>query len=201
MFVSLTASIEHLIDRFWHVEEPEVAPLQFTDDGRCESIFREHGVRIASGRFAVPLPFRLSTRESMFPGSRGVALKRFESLERKLETDSKLRVLYNDFMAEYLSLGHMSVATSPGNYFIPHHAICKDHNGDVKIRVVFDASARCLTGLSLNSALHPGPKLQQYIVDILTRFRMFRHAFSTDICKMYRQILILPEFRSYQHNF
>ncbi|KAL4125832.1 hypothetical protein QTP88_010072 [Uroleucon formosanum] len=53
--------------------------------------------------------------------------------------------------------------------------------------------------MSLNRALHPGPKLQTDIVNILIRFRLFRHAFTADIFKMYRQILILPEFRVYQH--
>lgn len=32
--VSLTASVESLMEKFWRVEEPEVAPLTFTEDGR-----------------------------------------------------------------------------------------------------------------------------------------------------------------------
>ncbi|XP_025420515.1 uncharacterized protein LOC112690672 [Sipha flava] len=102
-------------------------------------------------------------------------------------------------MAEYLALGHMSVATTPGQYYIPHHAICKNDGADIKFRVVFDASAKGPTGMSLNRALLPGPKLQRDIVDILIRFCLFHHAFTADIYKMYRQILILPEFRAYQH--
>jgi len=102
-------------------------------------------------------------------------------------------------MAEYLELGHTSVAKTPGRYYKPHHAICKSDEGETKIRVVFDASAKCPSGMSLNNALCPGPKLQRDIVDILVRLRLFRHAFTADICKMYRQILILPEFRTYQH--
>lgn len=107
--------------------------------------------------------------------------------------------MYKDFMAEYLALGHMSVATTPGQYYIPHHAICKNDGVDTKIRVVFDASSKGPTGMSLNRALLPGPKLQRDIVNILIRFRLFRHVFTANICKMYRQILILPEFRAYQH--
>ncbi|XP_025191316.1 uncharacterized protein LOC112591650 [Melanaphis sacchari] len=197
--VSLTVSLEGLMYRFWEVEEPEVAPEAFTDNGRCEQIFRDKHVRLPSGRFAVPLPFRAPVSDDTFARSRETALKRFESLERKLATDSKLKSLYKDFMAEYLALGHMSVAKTPGQYYIPHHAICKNVGEDTKIRVVFDASAKDHSGMSLNRALLPGPKLQRDIVDILIRFRLFRHAFTADICKMYRQILILPEFRTYQH--
>lgn len=42
--VSLTVSIEQLMENFWRVEEPEPAPEVFTDEGRCERIFREHNV-------------------------------------------------------------------------------------------------------------------------------------------------------------
>lgn len=55
--VSLLTSVEQLVDRFWHIEEPDVAPMQFTDAGQCESIFREQCHRDENGRFTVPLPF------------------------------------------------------------------------------------------------------------------------------------------------
>ncbi|XP_016661601.2 uncharacterized protein LOC107884315 [Acyrthosiphon pisum] len=176
--VSLLTSVEQLIDRFWHIEEPDVAPLKFTDAGKCEAVFRDNVVRDGSGRFSVPLPFRVPLHDNLFPGSRAVAAKRFDHLERKLSTNDQMRTKYNNFMSEYLSLGHMSVASTPGRYFIPHHAVC---GADEKFRVVFDASASVADGSSLNSSLFPGPKLQQDIVDVLTRFRLFRHAFTTDI--------------------
>jgi len=194
--VSLLTSVEQLVDRFWHVEEPDVAPLRFTDPGKCEIAFRDNVVRDESGRFSVPLPFRVPVHDHLFPGSRTVAAKRFEYLERKLSSNDQMRTKYNNFMSEYLSLGHMSVASTPGLYFIPHHAVC---GADEKFRVVFDASASVADGSSLNSSLFAGPKLQQDIVDVLTRFRLFRHAFTTDICKMYRQITVLPQYRAYQH--
>jgi len=199
MPVSLTTSIKSLMENFWRVEEPESPPEVFTDEGRCEHIFREQCVRLPSDRFTVPLPFRSSLSDDIFDGSRQVAVKRFESLERKLTADPQLRKLYIDFMREYVSLGHMSVATSPGVYYIPHHAVYRPDDSDKKLRVVFDASATCYRGTSLNSNLLPGPKLQQDIIDILTRFRVHRHAFTADVVKMYRQILILPEYQKYQH--
>lgn len=99
-------------------------------------------------------------------------------------------------MSEYLSLEHMSVAATPGRYLIPHHALC---SGDDKFRVVFDASARVADCSSLNTAFLPGPKLQKDIVDVLTRFKLFPHAFTTDIFKMHTQINVLSEYRTYQH--
>jgi len=40
-FISMVSSIECLMDRFWEVEEPEIAPETFTCDGRCEAMFRD----------------------------------------------------------------------------------------------------------------------------------------------------------------
>jgi len=137
----------------------------------------------------------------VFEGSRQLAIKRFLNLEAKLQGNPDLYESYRNFMQEYLSLGHMSVATRPGLYFIPHHAILKNSVETSKVRVVFDASASCHSGRSLNDCLHTGTKLQRDIFDILLRFRSFRHVFTTDVCKMYRQILVNSEFRPYQHIF
>lgn len=105
-FVSLTILVEHLVNRFWHMEEPQVASLQFTEDRRCESIFHDYSTRIHSCRFAVPLFFQILVRASTFLGSRSVAIKRFECLERKLEADNKLRILYNEFII-YINYNNM----------------------------------------------------------------------------------------------
>jgi len=86
--VSLTISLEGLMHRFWEVEEPEVAPENFTDDGCCEQIFRNGpSGRLPSGRFAVPLLFSAPVSDNTFDRSRETAIKRFESLERKLTTE------------------------------------------------------------------------------------------------------------------
>ncbi|XP_060855260.1 uncharacterized protein LOC132932934 [Metopolophium dirhodum] len=102
-------------------------------------------------------------------------------------------------MLDYESLGHMTLAEGPGQYFIPHHAIQKSEGDSVKLRVVFDASAKCHSGVSLNQCLLVGPKLQQDIVDVLIGFRVHKVAFTTDICKINRQIEVLPQYRGYQY--
>lgn len=72
--VSLITSVEYLVDRFWHIEEPEEVPPQFTAAGQCESIFCKNVVRHGSGRFLVSLPFRVLLRKDAFLGSRAVVL-------------------------------------------------------------------------------------------------------------------------------
>lgn len=58
---------------------------------------------------------------------------------------------YHKFLDEYNTLCHMQ-ETSLDNtqgYFIPHHAVFKKTSQTIKIRMVFDASAKSDTGLSL----------------------------------------------------
>jgi len=170
----------------------------FTQEGHCEEIFCSEMCKNGKGQYMVPLPFR-DGQPTAFPGMRQIAVNRLLQLERKLSRDSVLYDNYREFMLEYESLGHMSEADSPGDYYIIHHAVYKVEEEDMKLRVVFDASARCQSGSSLNESLHVGPKLQQGIVDILTGFRVHNVVFTTDICKMYRQIWVLEKYRGYQH--
>ena len=64
---------------------------------------------------------------------------------------------------------------------------------------MFDASA-AVDGVSLNSRLHAGPKLQRDLVEVLTRFRKKPVAAVCDISEMYLQISLEPDQRRY-HRF
>ncbi|KAL4083902.1 hypothetical protein QTP88_029218 [Uroleucon formosanum] len=102
-------------------------------------------------------------------------------------------------MDDYLTLGHMKPASVPGKYFIPHHAVVNHEEKGLKIRVVFDASAKSTLGRSLNDCLCTGPKLQTEISDVLLCSRFYRYVFVADIAKMYRQIRVREEDCVYQH--
>lgn len=82
---------------------------------------------------------------------------------------------------------------------LPHHFVTKDSSTATKLGVVFDASAKTTLGVSLNDQLMIGPRIQDDIFDIILRFRGHKYAFTADIAKMYRQILICEEDRKWQH--
>lgn len=63
---------------------------------------------------------------------------------------------------------------------------------------MFDASRKTSSGISLNEKLLVGPKLQDDLVDILLRFRTHLVAFTCDIAKMYRQVLVDESQRDFQ---
>ncbi|XP_039292957.1 uncharacterized protein LOC120353413 isoform X3 [Nilaparvata lugens] len=132
-------------------------------------------------------------------------MKRFHSLEKRFLKEPELKPQYVEFMQEYEDLGHMHPVPPPAPeeqvYYIPHHAVFKPDSTTTKTRVVFDASAKTSTGISLNDVIFKGPVVQSDLFDIVLRFRMRPFAFIADITKMYRQILLDPSDRNLHRIF
>ena len=51
-------------------------------------------------------------------------------------------------------------------HYLPHHPIIRKDKQTTKMRIVYDASARC-NGPSLNDCLHAGPAFGQNVLDII----------------------------------
>jgi ribosomal protein L32 len=143
--LSLEPSLHQLLHRFWACEEPVVQSIPFTEEEKCEDIFRRTTMRDSTGRYIVSFPFKMDP--SVLGDSRTMAVSRFLNLERKLQGDPDVYSEYRLFMHEYLTLGHMKIASTLGKYIIPHHAVVKYVNNKIKLRVVVDASARTSSGV------------------------------------------------------
>lgn len=166
-------SINHMLQKFWKVEEPVINAALFTSDQKCENYFCRTTIRDFTGRITVLLPFHLDL--SLLGNFRDIALSRFYNLERKLLKYPIAYGQYRSFMKEYESLGHMKIASCPGKYHIPHHAIVKHDGGQIKLHVVFDVFASSLSGKLLNDLLHIGPKLQTDISYLLHCYRLQKY--------------------------
>lgn len=170
----------------------------------CEAHFQQNVRRNQEGRFIVKLPVD-DEKLQQLGDTKEIARRRFLSLERRLLRHPDIRSQYRDFMREYIKLGHMSEVKesmeSELSYYLPHHAVLKESSTTTKLRVVFDASCKGTTGLSLNDALLVGPNTQDDLFSILTRFRTFRFAMTADITKMYRQVHFDKSQRSLQRIF
>lgn len=191
-------SLNKIMQRFWEIEEPPVAPRVNPEHEECELIYRNNTGRLTSGRLITRLPFLPSPPQ--LGQSRTLAEKRLVSMENKMRRDPLLRQKYIEFMREYIQLGHMSPAqvdwSTTEHYFLPHHAVIKPSTG--KLRTVFDGSAPTSTGVSLNQCLHSGPKLHRDIIDIILNFRRHQVVIGADIRMMFRQTLIHPKDRRFQ---
>lgn len=194
-------NLEIQLEKFWQIEQIPKAPLQSPDDLKCEEIYKSLTYREPSGRFAVPLPFKHPNPN--LGDSYTAAYRRFRMLEVKLSKNPEIQQKYSDFMREYLASGHMTSVPkedykSSVAYYVPHFCVWKTDLTGPKIRVVFDSSQRSSSGTSLNEALLTGPKLQRDISSVLLSFRLHAYCFVADCVKMYRQILIQPQFYNFQ---
>lgn len=203
------SSLSDTLTKFWESENvPEVCRKQI--DGKlqevgydeCEKIFVETFARTENGNYVVSLPFNDQNCLPTFSGMRDLALSRFYWLERRLLKNEKLRILYCDFLKEYLELGHMELIQEEKipseTYYMPHHAVFKENSPTTKLRVVFNASAHLPNQPSLNDCLLVGPKLQQDLLSILLFFRLHPFAICADIKQMYRMIMLATSHQNFQ---
>lgn len=136
---------------------------KYLEEQKVVDHFKQNTIRDDEGRFVVRLPVKTSIGE--LGSTLAMATSRYLNIERRLQRDECLRKEYAQFMQEYIKLGHMKEVTEGINNkhiecYLPHHPIIKDSSLTTKVRVVFDASARSTTGLSLNEVLKCGPTVQ-----------------------------------------
>lgn len=188
-------SLDSEIQRLWELEEINFPTMSLNEEV-CENHFKSTHSRDESGRFIVRLPFKEAS--TILGDSCTTAISRLYSVERKFNKDVLFKKQYTSFMEEYADLHHMirvpdeEVSNSEA-YYIPHHAVVKESSTTTKLRVVFDASAKSSSGVSLNDNLIVGPTVQPELYTTTLRFRINLFAFTGDIEKMYRQINIHPE--------
>lgn len=172
---------------------------QHEEKRQAEEMFVHTVQKDSTGRFVVRLP--LSRGPQALGNSLNMARSRFLNLERRLLRNNVLAKSYDDFMKEYISMGHMEIVSEPGDemcYYLPHHAVVKSDSLTTKTRVVFDASAITSSGLSLNDIMLRGPTVQSDLYSILLRFRTHDVVLTADVEKMYRQVSVAQEDQDLQ---
>lgn len=192
--------LRETLQKFWQIEEAAPKLISNPDDDIAEKQFRDLHYRLPDGRYVVPI--LLKNDAPAISDSYTMAEKRLKLLQKRLEKMPKIKEDYAQFLKEYETLGHMIEVKELGQAknYIPHMFIIRDSSLTTKLRVVFDASMMTIYGgISLNQVLYVGPKTQNDITEILLRFRTHKVALTTDVTKMFRQILIRPQDRAYQH--
>ncbi|GFX48586.1 uncharacterized protein TNCV_584831 [Trichonephila clavipes] len=162
----------------------------------CEDHFVKTHSRDENGRYTVKLPFH--TPPTWLGNSKQNAIRRLISVERHLISNPDKYKLYRNFIKEYLDLKHMELVpdseyNSIKGLYLPHHGAVRDTSCTTKLRVVFDASSKTSSGLSLNDLLMVGPRVQPELFPILIQFRIFSVAICSDVEKMFRQIKVHEE--------
>lgn len=75
------------------------------------------------------------------------------------------------------------------------YVVRKEESTTTKLRVVFNASAKSSTGVSLNDSLLVGPTVHPPLINVLLWFRTHCVALTTDVSKIYRAIELVPADR------
>ena len=147
-------------------------------------------------RYQVSLPRKPDS--ASLENSRDQALKRFHITKSSLPKKGTWPA-FSNAVQDYFIKDHAELVPRPENqlqngkdsiYYLPMHTVLKPSSTTTKIRVVFDASARSTSGLSLNDVLLSGPNVYPHIPDQLLKFRRFTIGMTADISQMFRQILL-----------
>ncbi|GBM66555.1 hypothetical protein AVEN_251973-1 [Araneus ventricosus] len=171
-----------------------------TEASLCDDDFLRTHKRNKEGRYVVSMA--LSRDPSCLGNSKDMAFRHHNSLWKRLSRDSEYLSLYKDFLRECEDLGHLErvVKSSepPTQYYIPHQGILRPDKFPMvfyvltNLRIVSNVASPAATGISLNDILMKGD-ITEDVFQTISRFRRQKFAFTTDIQKMCRQILIDPD--------
>ena len=203
---SADLTTDDLLAKFWELEEPPEGSKVFTpEEQKVEGHYNDtHLYLKEEQRYMVRLPRKDGTLQ--MGESRTQAPNRAKANERFLIRKGSWPK-FHAVIQEYLDLSHAQLVSPEdlllpptSSYYMPVHAVHKQSSSSTKLRAVFDASAKTSNHVSLNDLLAVGPTLQPTLDQILLRFRTYPVALSGDISKMYREVLLHPDDRSY-HRF
>ena len=190
--VSVTSG-DDILRKFWEIEESTKTGSNFSPQERTVvHHFERNHSRRETGRFIVPLP--KDPHAKSIGESRAQAVRRFLSLERTLRSKEQFSQ-FAAVMEEYMDLNHAEIVPvadlqkqNEDVFYLPMHAVHKEHSTTTKIRAVFDASAKSTIGVSLNDTLLVGPTVHPPLIDVLLQFRLHKIAITADVSKMYRAV-------------
>ncbi|OXA42254.1 uncharacterized protein LOC110859464 [Folsomia candida] len=189
-------SLDQAMRKFWEIEEVPPHRTLTKEEEACEEHFTSTVKQTSNGQLMVHIPYKLPC--PVLGSSLEIAIRRLKQIERRLAMQPHYKDEYAKFMKEYLDLGHMTEVGPPdkddtNHCYIPHHFVLKADSTTTKFRIVFDASSKTSNGVSLNDTMLIGPTIQDNLFDLILRFRLHKIAFTADVEKMYRQVLVRPE--------
>ncbi|XP_045456263.1 uncharacterized protein LOC123666100 [Melitaea cinxia] len=188
------------IHKFWSIEDINENEEMSFEDYQCLQKYKETTFRQSDGKHVVRLPLHSDADEKLGL-SEPTACAQFYQLERKFDKNKNLAYNYKQFINECINLGHMHLITKANMtplYYMPHHAIERPDSITTSLRVVFNASGKTTSGVSLNDVLYRGPNLQQELLILVLKWRQYKYAFTADLEKMFRQIILHPDDQRYQ---
>lgn len=196
------AKLDSIMLKFWNADEIPKERIWTIEEQQAEDHFIKTHCRDRNGRFVVTIPRKIDCPDLAV--SYNLAKACFLSIEKKFSKFPGLKEKYIEVMNDYIDAGHM-VEVGPAHasdscvYYMPHHPINYDQNKSKgKFRVVFNGSAPSSNGVSFNQQQLVGPKLQDDLIKIFLRFRLWEFGLTADIKQMFRQVRVAPVEYNFQ---
>ncbi|XP_043468378.1 uncharacterized protein LOC122502412 [Leptopilina heterotoma] len=182
---------------FWELEELPQQNYLTVDEQKAEDYFLKTHTREEDGRYCVRLPLKENALK-ILGNSLNIAKKMLNKTEQRLKFKPELQCDYYKFLNEYKDLGHIveikpdveTFIQETNAIYLPFFPIIKENSLSTRVRLVFNGSCKTSSGFSVNELLLIGPKLHNDIIAIILHWRRYRYVMTTDISKMFRQILV-----------
>lgn len=188
------------LSKYWEIEDIANDTVLSNEDIYCEELFQKTTKRREDGSYEVALPMIPDFHQKLGT-SKPKAIAQFLQIEKKMNKDKQLSDGYHQFMREYQDLNHMCEVKpeqTATTCYLPHHGVLKPDSSTTSLRVVFNASSKTSSGLSLNDLMYSGPNLQQDLLTLIHKWRQHQYVVTADIEKMFRQIHIRDSDQSLQ---
>lgn len=201
-FISDHEDLNRMLKGFWEIDsygtkmnDTSSSPMSLNDKAVLKNT--EESMIYKDGHYEVKVPWK---QKPILPNNYELALKRLESTKKKLKKDPYIEKLYKETIDNYVEKGYLRKVPEEEKtltkWYLPHFPVIRLDRETTKVRIVFDASAKC-KGVSLNDYIETGPKLQNDLFDVLLRFRKYQVAVACDISEMYLQVGISEPDRKY----
>ena len=160
--------MDQTLKRFWEIESygTELCDrIVCTEEEKVALEKVSSSVRYNNGRNSVAMPWK--EQRPQLPNNPQMAESRLLSIKRNLKKEEFVGKEYQKTIEMYVEKGYLhkvpeAEAPPPEIWYLPHFPIVKISKSTIKVRIVFDCSAKC-NGISLNNVIHAGPKLQRVV--------------------------------------
>ena len=189
--------VNYQLRKFWDIDvfgvRVETAPPYTRTEQRVMDMLNKTCRRVGSG---YELGLLWKANRPPLPDNYDTALKRLESVERRLQREPKLAEGYRKASDAYIGKGFARRLSEQERlmdgerWFLPHHPVISPHKP--LPRVVFDSASKH-EGICLNNCLETGPSLHNDLPGILLRFREKYVALSGDVSDMFCHVRLRQE--------
>ena len=183
---------------FWRTDAIGILPEREEDDWLKD--YKKDRIFFNDGQYGALLPWKPSHQP--LDSNLGVCQARTRNMVRRLFKNPTMLHDYDAILREQISKGYIEVVNedppaTKGVHYINHHGVLKPESTTTPLRIVYDCSCKTQAGVSLNDCLEEGPPLQNNMLHLYLRFRLYPVGLLSDIEKAFHRIQLHSTEKDY----